>query len=150
MGVDGEIYRLVLFLHIAAVIVGFGGLALNGVYGAHARQRGGSEGAAIGDANRAVTRAASMFVYLVPLFGIALVVLSDGVWAFDQLWISGSFLFYAAAAGVLGAVVVPTQRRLGSASGEAAQLHAKLTTATAAVNLLGVAVLMLMIWKPGA
>ena len=150
MGVDGEIYRLVLLLHIAAVVVGFGGIALNGLYGAQARQRGGAEGAAIGDANRAVTRGAASFVYLVPLFGIALVLLSDGIWGFDQLWISLSFLLYLVAAGLLGAVVVPTQRRIGSASGDLDRLHARLTAATAAVNLLGVALLALMIWKPGS
>ena len=147
---DGEIYRLVLLLHIAAVIVGFGGIALNGVYGSQARQRGGSEGAAIGEANRAATRGASSLIYLVPLFGIALVLLSDGTWGFDQPWISLSFVLYLVAAGLLGAVVVPSQRRIGSGDGDLERLHGKVAQATAAINLLAVALLALMIWKPGA
>ncbi|MBW3575424.1 MAG: DUF2269 domain-containing protein [Actinobacteria bacterium] len=150
MGVDGELYRLVLLLHIGAVVVGFGGIALNRIYGTQARRRGGSEGVAIGEANLAATRAASSLIYLVPVFGIALVLLSDGTWGFDQPWISVSFLLYLVAAGLLGAVVVPSQKRISSASGDVERLQGKLAAATAAVNLLFVAVLALMIWKPGA
>ena len=149
MGVDGEVYRLVSVLHIASVVVGFGAIALNSVYARQARARGGAEGLAISEANRSVTRAASSFVYLVPLFGIALVLLSDDVWAFDQLWISLSFLLYIVAAGVLGAVVIPAQKRIGNASGDGDRLIARVSAGTGVINLLGVVLIALMIWKPG-
>lgn len=149
MGVDGEIYQLVLVLHIAAVVVGFGAIALNGAYARQAQRRGGAEGVAIGEANRAVTRAASSFVYAVPLFGIALVLLSEETWAFDQLWISLSFLLYLVAAGLLGAVVIPSQKRISAASGDLDRLQAKVAAGTGAVNLLVVVLIALMIWKPG-
>lgn len=149
MGVDGEVYRLVLVLHIASVVVGFGAMALNSVYARQARSRGGAEGLAISEANRSVTRAASSFVYLVPLIGIALVVLSDDAWAFDQLWISLSFLLSIVAAGVLGAVVIPAQKRIGAGSGERDRLLARVSAGTGALNLLVVALIALMIWKPG-
>lgn len=147
---DSELYRLAFLLHITAVVVGFGAIALNGIYARHAGQRGGAEGAAIGEANRAVTRAAASAIYAVPVFGIALVLLSDNTWGFDQLWISLSFLLYLVAAGLLGAVVIPSQRRIGSASADLDRLQGKVAAATGAINLLGVALIALMIWKPGA
>ncbi|HSH23690.1 MAG TPA: DUF2269 family protein [Acidimicrobiales bacterium] len=150
MGLDSEIYRVVFLLHIAAVVVGFGAIALNGVYARQASQRGGAEGAAIGDANRAVTRAASAAIYAVPVFGIALVLLSDGTWGFDQLWISLSFVLYVVAAGLLGAVVIASQKRISAGSGDLDRLDTKVSAATAAINLLVVALIALMIWKPGA
>ncbi len=61
MGVDSEVYRLVLVVHIAAAVVGFGAIALNGMYASQAHRRGGAEGAAIGEANRAATRGAALF-----------------------------------------------------------------------------------------
>ncbi len=149
MGVDGEIYQLVLVLHIASVVVGFGAIALNGVYARQAHRRGGAEGVAIGEANRAVTRAASSFVYAVPLLGIALILLSDDTWAFDQLWISLSFLLYLVAAGLLGAVVIPSQKRISAATGDLDRLQAKVAAGTGAINLLVVVLIALMLWKPG-
>lgn len=150
MGVDGEIYRLVLVLHIAAVVVGFGAIALNGVYARLAQRRGGAEAVAIGEANRAATRGASAFVYAVPVLGIALILLSDDTWAFDQLWISLSLLLYLVAAGLLGAVVIPSQKRMSAATGDLDRLRGKVEAGTAAINLLVVVLLALMIWKPGA
>ncbi len=150
MGVDSEVYRLVLVVHIAAAVVGFGAIALNGMYASQAHRRGGAEGAAIGEANRAATRGAALFVYAVPLLGIALILLSDGTWGFDQLWISLSFLLYIVAAGLLGALVIPAQKRISAASGDLGRLQTKVATGTAAINLLVVALLALMIWKPGA
>lgn len=149
MGVDGDVYRLVLLLHIAAVVVGFGAIGLNGVYARQARQRGGAEGAAIAEATRAVTRTAASSMYAVPFLGIALVLLSDGTWGFDQAWISLSLLLYLVAAGLLGAVVIPSQKRISAAGGDANRLEGKVAAATAAINLLVVVLIGLMIWKPG-
>jgi hypothetical protein len=49
--VNDGLYNFLLLLHIAASIVGFGAVVLNGVYGAQAKQRPGPGGLAITEAN---------------------------------------------------------------------------------------------------
>ncbi|HVL04154.1 MAG TPA: DUF2269 family protein [Acidimicrobiales bacterium] len=164
MGVSGGLYRFVLLLHIVAVVVAFGSFTANATYARLARQRGGSEGVAINEASAAVTKRVSQgALWAVPVFGIFLVVLSDGAIGFEEPWISLSFLLYIAAAALLVAVVIPTQRRSnqlaaeavanlssGTERGELAQLEKKLAAVSGVFNLLFLAVLALMIFKPGS
>jgi len=164
MGVSGGLYRFVLLLHIVTVVVAFGSFTANATYARLARQRGGSEGVAINEASAAVTKRVSQgALWAVPVFGIFLVVLSDGVIGFEEPWISLSFLLYIAAAALLVAVVIPTQRRSNQLDkemlagrspaaerGERARLDKKLAAFTGIFNLLFLAVLALMIFKPGA
>ncbi|MDP9452783.1 MAG: DUF2269 domain-containing protein [Actinomycetota bacterium] len=168
MGVSGGLYNLVLLLHILAVVVAFGGFITNAPYARLARQRGGAEGLAIGEASASVTeRVAQSSFYAVPVLGILLVVLSDGAFGFDELWISLSFLLYIIAAVILRAMLIPGQRRAnrlaaervaapagvgggGSRVGELERLGQRLAALGGVFNLLFVAILALMIWKPGA
>lgn len=175
MGVESGLYRLVLVLHITSVVMGFGPLFVAAAYTRSARKRGGAEGAAIGEANEQVTEQwAEKAIYAVPVFGILLVLLSDGRWGFDQLWITLSFVLYFAAVAVLRVVVMPTQRQLnqvtaalvsegggaparGGATGgrrprqvaELEQLGKKLAAAGGVLNVLVVVLIGVMIWKPG-
>ena len=43
MGVTGNVYKFLLVLHIACVILGFGATAFNGLYLDRARRKGGRE-----------------------------------------------------------------------------------------------------------
>jgi uncharacterized membrane protein len=163
MGVSGGLYRFVLLLHILTVVVGFGGFIVNAGMARAARQRGGAEGVAIGEASAAVTKQVSQNAfYAVPVFGILLVVLSDGTFGFEEPWVGISIVLYLAAAALLLAVILPAQRRsnqlaadvVGRGSGEPgrgemAQLDKKLAAFTGVFNLLFLAVLALMIFKPG-
>jgi uncharacterized membrane protein len=163
MGVSGGLYRLVLLLHILTVVVGFGGIIVNAGMARAARQRGGAEGVAIGEASAAVTKQVSQNAfYAVPVFGILLVVLSDGTFGFEEPWVGAAIVLYLAAAAILVAVVGPSQRRAnelaaglvanrsaGSAGAEMKQLDKKLAAFTGVFNLLFLAVLALMIFKPG-
>src|SRR4051794_38417740 len=91
---DGT-YNFVLLLHLVAVVVGFGGVLLNGLYGAQAKKRPGPGGLAITEANFFVsTKVAEIAIYLVPLFGFALVGLSDSAWSFSDAWITASIVLY--------------------------------------------------------
>src|SRR3954471_5149227 len=88
-------YDFMLLLHLVAVVVGFGGVLLNGLYGAQAKQRPGPGGLAITEANYWVSvSVAEKAIYLVPLFGFALIGLSDGAWSFGDTWISASLVLY--------------------------------------------------------
>lgn len=171
MGVSDGLYQLVLLLHVTAVVVGFGSMFLTGVYLQAAQKRGNAGALAVSEANLAITRQWALpFIYAVPVFGIALVILSDGTWGFDQLWISLSFLTYIAAVGLAHAVVLPSHRRLNQVTAELASMGEpaqgpsrqpppqlaelerqgrKLAAAVGAFNLLVIATIALMIWKPG-
>ena len=55
VGLNSGIYKFLLVLHIVAVVVGFGGVVLNGLYGARAKRAGGREGLAISETNFWIT-----------------------------------------------------------------------------------------------
>lgn len=164
MGVSGGLYRFVLLLHILTVVVAFGSFMVNAAYVRLARERGGAEGVAINEASAAVTKRVSQgSFWAVPIFGILLVILSDGAIGFEEPWISLSFLLFIAAAALLVAVVIPTQRRTiqldrensggtspGAGGSERARLDKKLAASSGVFNLLFLAVLALMIFKPGS
>lgn len=160
MGVSGSLYRLVLLLHILTVVVGFGSLISNAAYARLARERGGPEGLAISEANAAVTnRVGRGTFFAVPVFGILLVLLSDGTFGFEEPWVSLSFLLYIAAAVILLVVLIPTQRQVnaaaagtgaGGVTGSRERLVRKVAAFEGIFNLLFLAVLALMIFKPGS
>ena len=172
MGSDSGVYKVVLVLHLLAAIVGFGGMAVNGFYGAMAAARRGRDGAAIGDAVDKGYKFAEWPVYAVPVLGIVLVLMSeDGVFEFSQVWISLSFLLYIAAIGLLHGVQLPTVRRInallkelvagtggggdGGGGGAPAQvaeldkLGAKAGAVGGILNLITVVIVFLMVFKPG-
>jgi uncharacterized membrane protein len=168
VGLNSGIYKFLLVLHLIAVVVGFGGVMLNGVYAARAKRAGGREGVAIAEANTFVSdRVAELFIYAVPILGILLIVTSDEVWEFDQKWISFSFLLYIIGIALSHAVLRPTVKKLNaltaqlaaagpmpSAGGpppEVAEVEAlgKRAGAVGAVlNVIIVVVIALMVWKP--
>ncbi len=170
MGLNGGAYKLVLVLHILSAIAGFGGVLLNGLYAHHAKQRRGTEGLAIAEANFHVSELASKFIYAVPVFGVLLVWLSDGAWSFSHTWVWTSMLIYAAAITISHQVMRPTVERIlalmremtslpvggGAPAGpppQLAELQAlgqKAAAAGTVLHLALVAVLLLMVFKPGA
>ncbi|MBW3555460.1 MAG: DUF2269 domain-containing protein [Actinobacteria bacterium] len=158
MGVNSTLYNLVFVLHLVAVVVGFGSMFMNGAYGAQARRRRGPGGQAIGEATLAVTKMAQYAVYSVPVFGILLIVLSDGVWEFSHMWISLSFLLYFVAVGLVHGLVFPAAKRMNDlvgasgGTGEVAQMEAlekRVALGGMIVNLLVVVTIALMVFKPG-
>ncbi len=119
---DTAAYEVLLVLHLVTVIAGFGSVALDGAYRGVAVRSGG-DGPSLSE----------WLIYAVPITGILVVLVSEDRWQFSQAWISLSFLLYVAAVGAMHAL-----RRRNPAAG------------TAAVNLLVLAVIVLMVTKPGA
>ncbi len=160
-------YKILLVLHIVLVIVGFGGVLLNGVYGAQAKKRGGVEGLAITEANFFVsTKVAEICIYLVPLVGFALIGSSDGAWAFSQTWVGLSILLYVVALGVTHAMVLPSAKRLivlqqemvavaptaGGPPPQAAEMEQvgqRIALASTINHVLLLVIIVLMVFKPG-
>src|SRR5215212_3793192 len=127
LGVTSGIYKLLLVLHISCVVVGFGGVALNGLYGARAKRSGGREGLAISETNFWVSsKVAEPAIYAVFVLGILLVLASNGpgpggrVWDFDQKWIGISMLLYIVGIALSHALLRPAVKRMNALQGELA------------------------------
>src|SRR5688500_1892069 len=111
--IGSGVYNFFLFLHLTAVVVGFAGVLLHGLYGAQAKKRPGPGGLAITEANYFVgTAVAEKVIYLVPLFGFALIGLSDSAWSVSDLWIEASIVLYLVGLALARIVLVPTQARM--------------------------------------
>jgi uncharacterized membrane protein len=167
VGINSGIYKLLLVLHILTVIVGIGAVMLNGLYAAQSQKRPGAPGRAVSEANFAVSQIAEKVIYLIPIFGILLVLVSDDAWDFGQTWIWLSLLIYIAAIGVAHGVLTPGHRKInsllaemeaspppaGGAPPQVAQIQAlgqRQAMAGMFNNLAVVVLVALMIWKPGA
>jgi uncharacterized membrane protein len=153
---NSNLYDTVVFLHILAAIVGFGGVLFNGLYGTKAKNAATpAEGLAILEANEAATKIYEIAIYLVFVFGLILAI--DGK-LFDQAWLSISMGLYLVALIVSLAVIQPTarkmiaaQRRLvegdQTAGPELGRLGPRIGMASMVNHVLFVAVLLLMVFK---
>jgi hypothetical protein len=174
LGLNSGIYKFLLVLHITCVVVGFGGVALNGLYGARAKRAGGREGLAISETNFWVAqKAAEPAIYAVFVLGILLVLASNGpgpggrVWDFDQKWISFAMLLYIVGIALSHAVLRPAIKKMnalqtelvsgaaapgaGGAPPQVAELESlgqRVGAVGAALNVLLVIIIALMVWKP--
>src|SRR5258707_13369992 len=110
--VNTGVYRFLLLCHLMAVIVGFGSVVLNGLYGAETKKRRGPEGLAILQANTRVSLVAEKLIYTVPIFGILLVLASHKAFTFSQTWIWLSLVLYVVGVGVSHGVMIPTVKKM--------------------------------------
>ena len=124
MGVGSTAYKIVFMLHILSVIVGFGGVMLNGVYGSEAKKRKGVGGVAIGEANVHVSEIAEKVIMTVPVWGILLVILSDGVWKFSQLWVGLAIVLFLATFAFAMFVQLKNAKRMNELANELAMAGA--------------------------
>ena len=113
MGVDGDLYNVVLVLHILASIIGFGGMFIAGFYGNEARTLPGREGLVVAQTTLKVTgQIPTVGVCAVPILGILLILMSEDAIKFSAMWISLSFLLYIVLMGLATGIQVPTIRKM--------------------------------------
>lgn len=169
MGIGSAAYKIVFVLHLMTAIVGFGGVMLNGVYGAQAKKRPGPGGLAIGEANLAVSKIAEKVILAVPILGILLVVLSDDTWDFSQAWVGMAIVLFVIVFAFALLVQVKNAERMNAlaaelvaagpppagASGPPPQvakmeaLEKKLAGGGAFLGIALVVMVALMVFKPG-
>lgn len=113
MGVDSGAYDTVMVLHVMCVIIGFGGVFLNGIYGAESKRLRGREGLAVFEATERVGKIAEVFILAVPVFGIALILMGHKQWGFGQTWVIAALAVYAAALTLSFGFHLPNLRRMG-------------------------------------
>lgn len=151
----GAAFDLVLLLHVAAVLVGLGTVAVSG---AMARRLAAADGEAPPPAVAAYyapgVNWAGRVLHAVPVLGVALLAMSRGAYGLSDTWVEwGIGLWVAAALGAEG-VLWPAERRvqsLLSAAGEAQELRRECRTliwAAAALAAVLVAAVIVMVAQP--
>lgn len=156
---DGT-YKLFLFLHLLAVIVGVGAAVVLPIIAARSRRL---DPASRADSFEAYAETARVVVppalLLGGLFGIVLILLSDDVYSFSEGWVSSAFALWIVALGLTAAVLVPAELRLSKlhrreAAGEAvadqiAAVRKRLGPIQGIVHLALVLLVVVMVWQPG-
>jgi len=173
MGYNETLYRLFLFLHLAAVIVGFGSTFVFPVLGAKAKKLGATDPKASYAISHAAFEAGkilgSPFIYASGAFGVVLVLLGDPVYKFSQTWISVAFVLFIGAALVAIFLHAPNLKAMDElseklASGnftptqggppqevaELAERGGKAGMYGGILHLLWLLMMIDMIWKPGS
>ena len=172
MGYRENLYDFVLVLHILAVVIGFGAVFLNGIYGSEARSNQGPVGLGISRAVFKVAGVAQWFIYAVFVLGIILIIISDDVIGFDELWVTLSMTLYIVGMGLSHGLLRPAVKKMlviqeelvsrggpppgAGAAGpppEVAELEGlgkRVGMTSMVLNLLVVVITFLMVFKPGS
>lgn len=144
-GPGSSLYKFIYLLHILTIIVAFAPAAAHPLLVA---QSTGSPArpALLGYLYRNTNRVYGPALVAVGLVGIALILVSDGVWAFSQGWVTGAFVVWIAMNGVLHGLLRPAEGRL--AGGDEGALR-RVELGGQLLTVLLLVMLVLMIWKPG-
>jgi len=137
-------FKVVLLLHILAVIVAFGPLFFMPMVARTGQ--GGSDSSALLFLQRFSTPA----VVLAGFFGLALVGMSkagsDEVFSFSQTWVSIALAIWVVQVALFIFGMLPSQRKAAAGDAVAAK---RLPMFTGLIHLSLLVMLYLMIWKPG-
>jgi uncharacterized membrane protein len=160
----GTGFKILLMLHLLCVIGGFGYLAYGGVTLMVGRRRGATLGTL--EVTLQVGVLAELLVYGADIFGIGAVGSSDSTWTFGQTWVWLALALYVVEVGLLHAVIKKSQReyatlarRLSEAGpmkerpsevDRIAALERRIGIGWGSFNVVVLAVVGLMVWKPGA
>jgi hypothetical protein len=145
-------YKVLLLLHLLAVVIAFGPWFLNGLLPGLARRKGGEVGAGIHAARFEVSRMSQYAMYGVIVFGAATVGAASKGTGLTMgkpfIWVSA--LLWLVIVGVMHGMVLPAQKSLaGSGTTADSALLQRESIGVAIINVLVVVVLYLMVFEPG-
>ena len=155
-----SIYDISVFIHVSAVVVGFGATFAEAIMFPVAMKAGVRHLPYVHQLQLAINqRMAGPALGLVILTGIYQTI--DGDWGFGSFWISATFLIVIALGAMLGAYFVPTDRKLavqaqreidesGNVSDDYQAQARREGVMGAVAGLLVIVAIFLMVTKPGA
>ena len=155
-----SLYELSVFVHITAVMVGFGATFAESIMFPVAVKVGTRHLPYVHRLQLAINqRLATPALAVVLLTGIYQT--SDGDWGFGSFWISATFLIVIAVGGLLGAYFIPADRRLAAQAereleqtGDVSEDYLRQARREGAIGALTgvllIAAVFLMVTKPGA
>ena len=146
-------YQVLLVIHLLTVVIGIGSVMLNGVYGAQAKKAGPNGGNAIVRANFEVTKIAELFIYAIPVTGV-LMVIKNEAFDFSDTWVWMSIALYVIAIANAHINLRPGAKKMieltqGPPTPEMETWGKRLAIAGTTNDLIVVALIVLMVWKPG-
>ncbi len=148
-------YEIIKFVHLVAVVVGFGAVFTYSVFTARARSHDlATRGAILTDVARSASRFSDPIIVLAGVTGFVLVLVGDP-WEFSSAWVSASFAVFILAALAAYFVLNPALRRTAAAAtagdAVAADTEAKRAAMfTGILHLSFLVLVVLMVFKPGA
>jgi uncharacterized membrane protein len=145
--IQSGLYKVLFLGHMVAFLVAFAPAVVNPVLAARA-EKDGPEVLRTVSGYQALNGKQIHFPALIVqgALGLALVIVGDPVWAFDQAWVSVSFLIWFAMCGVVSGMILPSERKVAAGDDSAAS---KVALGGQIVTVLLLIMLYLMIWKPG-
>ena len=109
----GAGYSILLLLHVAAAVVGFGTVAVTGLQAGRLRRGADQPGAAgLRRYFRPGTNWAARALYAVPLLGFGLLADSGGAWDAADGWVVAGLGLWLVAAVLAEVVLWPAERRI--------------------------------------
>jgi hypothetical protein len=144
-------YDTLVALHVISAVVGFGAVAISGVYGGMARN---PQGGGVTEETARYFRSpgrAEWLVLVVPFLGVAALAARPGDDRFDEVWVLAAAAVWLLASVILLAVVRPAERRIRTGQPGGAGLvgaGGRLMWAAVVMDVLFVAALVLMIGQP--
>jgi uncharacterized membrane protein len=155
-----SLYEISVFVHVTAVMVGFGATFAESVMFPVAVKVGQRHLPYVHRLQLAINQQlATPAMVVILLTGIYQT--ADGDWGFGSFWISATFLIVIVVGGLLGAYFIPTDKRLaaqaereleadGKVSGEYMRQARREGVIGAVTGILLIAAVFLMVTKPGA
>lgn len=144
------LFDALVALHVVSAVVGFGAVAISGVYGATARHPDRAE---TSEETRRYFQSpgrAEWLILAVPFLGLAALGLRPSGAHLGQVWVVAGLVVWLAAAVLLLAVVRPSERQIRTSTGDRLPVPAarRLMWASIASDLLFVVALALMVTQP--
>jgi hypothetical protein len=150
----GAAYDLVLLAHVLAALVGFGAVGVAGLSALTLVRRGASS-ESLRRYYRPGVNWAGRILFLVPVLGVVLIVMSRGGWSFADGWVGAGLVLWAVAASAAELVLWPAERELqrlvtdgGFDPGEHRGLGLRAAGVSAALLVLFVVATVVMVSKP--
>lgn len=110
---SGPAFSVVLLLHVASAVVGFGAMVITGVQAARVRRGPDAPGAgAVVRYFRPGVNWLARVIYLVPVLGLSLIALSRGVFGLGDLFVDVGLGVWLASVVVAELVLWPGERRI--------------------------------------
>jgi len=140
-------YKLMLLLHILAVIVAFAPAFVWPFASVKLKKEGKPVGPAIGALAAGNTaKIHGPALVLVGLFGFGLVGMSEKAFKFDQSWVMAAIVVWFLMLGIIFGLMLPAEKKSAGGDESADKL---VSMAGGIMHLLLLVMLFLMIWKPG-
>jgi uncharacterized membrane protein len=146
---DAILYKALLSLHIVMVVAAFGTTFVQSGLLRTISSTTGELAQTASQQSLKITTAFTLPALVVAVVaGVLMVVGSGGFYGFDQAWISASFAVVLVVGLLVAMVMLPAQKMLLS-SADKLPLLSRVKIAIGFVHLGFLALVILMVWKPG-